>query len=54
MPKTKLDIIDEIANGTGFPLKDEEVSVVLFGSGIIKETFQPPSWIFRRLRNWGL
>lgn len=41
MPRTKLSAIDELAEGIGSPLKDEDISVILFGDSPVEEESRP-------------
>ncbi len=43
MTRTKLSSIDELAEGIGAPLKEDDVSVILFGDSQIEEENRPDS-----------
>ena len=37
MANSKLSIIDDLAEGIGAPLRDEDISVILFGDSPVEE-----------------
>ena len=41
MPNSKLSIIDDLAEGIGAPLRDEDISVILFGDSPVEEETRP-------------
>jgi hypothetical protein len=43
MPNSKLSIIDDLAEGIGAPLRDEDISVILFGDSPVEEETRPDS-----------
>ena len=43
MANSKLSIIDDLAEGIGAPLRDEDISVILFGDSPVEEETRPDS-----------